>query len=74
MAATGRKLLLELRIKATVPDRNLLSNIHTLDANRGTQSVDHCWCSFTLAGDSCDCCLGASVLMQLEVNHNEKYP
>lgn len=61
MAATGRNLLLELRIKATAPDRNLLSNIHTVDANRGTQSVDHCCCSFTLAGDSCDCCLGVPV-------------
>lgn len=74
MAATGRNLLLELRIKATAPDRNLLSNIHMVDANRGTQSVEHCWCSFTLAGDSCDCCLSASVLMQLEVNYKEKYP
>lgn len=29
MAATDRNLLLELRIKATEPDRNLLSDIQT---------------------------------------------
>lgn len=48
MAATGRNLLLEPRIKATEPDRNLLSNIHTVEANRKTQSVNYCGCSFTL--------------------------
>lgn len=37
MAATDRNLLLQLRIKATEPDRNLLSNTHTVDANRKTQ-------------------------------------
>lgn len=51
MAATSRNLLLELRIKATEPDRNLLSNIHTVDANRKTQSVNYCWCSFTPGED-----------------------
>lgn len=34
MAATDRNLLLEWRIKASEPDRNLLSNIQTVDANR----------------------------------------
>lgn len=38
MAATDRNLLLELRIKATEPDRNLLSNIHTVGGNKKTQA------------------------------------
>lgn len=67
MAATGRNLLLELRIKATAADRNLLSNIHTLDANRGTK-LGPLLLLIHSAGDSCGCCLGASVPMQLEVN------
>lgn len=39
MAATDRNLLLELRIKDTEADRNLLSNTHTVDANREVQKV-----------------------------------
>lgn len=39
MAAADRNLLLEPRIKATEPDRNLLSNIHKVDANRKTGDV-----------------------------------
>lgn len=67
MAATDRNLLLEQRIKATEPDRNLLSDIHTLlnshswckQKNIGThtfilESVDYCLCSFTPTEDSCD--------------------
>lgn len=40
MAATGRNLLLESRIKDTEADRNLLSNTQMVDANTETQKCE----------------------------------
>lgn len=69
MAATDRNLLLKLRIKATEPDRNSLSNTHTVDANR-KKCEPLLALSFTLT--HCCCCMPLILQMQILIKKSNE--